>query len=212
MVQYLFLLLFALTPQAALSQAISWGVDLPAVPYGSMNMLLEKSIFKVDVLTLEVRVDEGTARRLADVAAGREYSDEVADSVAAIAVAAPEALARITFVREISLDQFIEGTDKDMRRAVDAGWLAREDYERIKRSLPQWFAFLEERRLLKGDQITYHVRGDSLMTVYRGVDGAVLLEQTDVGHGARESVLGTYFAPKSSFRKGLVKSLFRKSD
>lgn len=210
MAQCLFLfVLFVLTPRAAFPQTTAGVVDLPS---GAMSTLLEKSIFKVDVLTLEVRVDEGTARRLADVVAGREYSDEVADSVAAIVVAASEVLAQITFVREISLEQFLDGTDKDMRRAVDADWLKRDDYERIKRSLPQWFSFLEERRLLKGDQITYQVRGDSLVTLYRGVDGALLLEQTDVGHGARESVLGTYFAPKSSFRKGLVKSLFRKSD
>ncbi len=209
MVHYLFLfVLLLLTPEVVFSQTMPGGVDLPAVPYGSMSTLLEKSIFKVDVLTLEVRVDQGTSRLLGDVARGREYSDEVADSIAAIAIAAPEVLAQITFVREISLDQFLDGTDRDMRRAVDAHWLEQQDYERIKQSLPQWFAFLEERRLLKGDEITYHIRGDSLTTVYRGVDGTVLLAQTDVGQGARESVLGTYFAPKSSFRSGLVRSLF----
>lgn len=210
MVQFLvFVILLVLAPRGLSSQVVFGGADPSAVSYGVMSTLLEKSIFKVDVLTLEVRVDEGTANRLADVVTGSEYSDEVADSVAAIAVGAPEVLARITFVREISLDQFLDGTDSDMRRAVEAQLLDRSHYERIKQSLPQWFAFLEERRLLKGDEIAYHVHGDSLVTVYTGVDGVVLLEQTDVGQGARESVLGTYFAPKSSFRSGLIKSLFR---
>ena len=203
------LIVYVLAPDLVFAQAISDGVDRPAVPYGAMSTMLEKSIFKVDVLTLELRVDEGTASRLADVASGSEYSDALADSVAAIVLGAPEVLAQITFLREISLDQFLDGTDDDMRRAVEARWLQPTDYERIKQALPQWFAFLEERRLRKGDQITYDVRGDSLVTVYRGNDGAVLLEQTDIGQGARQSVLGTYFAPKSSFRSGLIKSLFR---
>ena len=179
--------------------------------YGTMETLLEKSIFKVDVLTLEVRVDDATARRIGDVVAGLDYGNQLADSVAALALRAPRAHATIHFLRDISLDQFLEGIDDDMRRAVEVAWLESDDYDRIRQSLPQWFAFLEERRLLDGDEITYSIYGDTLMTVYRGADGSILLEQTDVGRGARESVLGTYFAPKSSFRKGLIESLFRKS-
>jgi hypothetical protein len=79
----------------------------------------------------------------------------------------------------------------------------------ISEGIPRWFAFLKERRILNGDQIHYRVRGDTLRTVYLSVDGERALDQTDVGAERRLAVLGSYLAPESSFRKGLIKSLFR---
>jgi hypothetical protein len=174
----------------------------------AMRTVLEKTLFKVDVLTLQIRFDSVADRELMQAIVGRWYTDQFADSLAAIALRADEAVARIELRRSISLDQFLGGIDEDMRRAVRVGWLQKGDYERIRDALPVWFTFLEARRLQKGDVITYTMHGDTLNTVYRGVEGNVFLNQTDVGRGARESVLGTYLAPGSSFRKGLLTSLF----
>lgn len=205
---FVIVLLLATAASAATPQ--SGPTDLPVAPFGSMHMLLEKSIFRVDVLTLDVQVGQDAARRIGGVVKGHRYSEDVADAIANVVMSSAEVLARIRFVREIRLGQFLDGIDDDMQRAVEVGWLQRADYERIRRALPQWFAFLDARRILEGDEITYRVLGDSVVTVYRDAGGRVLLEQTDTGGGARESVLGTYFAPASSFRRKLVDSLFER--
>ena len=54
----------------------------------------------------------------------------------------------------------------------------------------------------------YRIRGDTLRTIYRTVQGETRLDRTDFGRFRRLSVMGGYFAPKSDFRKGLIASLF----
>ena len=176
--------------------------------YARMSTLLEKTIFKVDVLTLEIRFGEETARGLEELIGGRPYSSDLADSIAEIAVHSQDAWARMEFKRGVSLDQFVDGVREDLGRARDADFITPADYEMIAERVPRWFAFLEERRIQKGDQILYRIRGDTLRTQFIGLDGELLLEQTDVGRERRFAVLGSYLAPKSSFRKGLIRSLF----
>ena len=80
----------------------------------------------------------------------------------------------------------------------------------LRDSLPVWFGFLEERRIQDGDRLSYEIRADTLRTVYWGTDeGEILLDQTDVGRQNVLALLGAYFAPGSSFRKKLVRSLWR---
>ena len=177
--------------------------------YAVMEMLLEKTIFKVDVLRLEVRVDTATARRLESLVRSASRRDEVEDSVALAALAAPHAFARITFERNISLKQFLDGAEDDMQRAVDAGWLSEEDFRDINGWMPRWYSFLAEDGIRDGDAITYRLSGDTLRTVYRTADGDIPFDEILVGRKHRYGVLGPYFAPKSSFRKKLLRSLFR---
>ncbi len=173
-----------------------------------MRALLEKTIFQVDVMTLEVRLGEETARRIEEIAAGRSYSSALEDSIAAAAVGATDAFARSRFLRDVSLGQFLDGVRGNMRRALRAGIITQADYDLVSAGLARWFAFLEERGILDGDQIVYRIRGDSLRTQYRAVTGAVLLDQVDVGPERRLTLLGSYFAPKSDFRRNLIRSLF----
>ncbi len=173
-------------------------------PYARMHALLEKTIFKVDVLTLEVRFGTETSGRLEELIGDRSHSPDLADSVAAVAVQARDAWARIEFKRGVSLDQFVDGSLDNVRRAREQGIISSEDYETVYEGLPRWFAFLEERRIHRGDQIVYRIRGDTLRTA----SGEILLDQTDIGPERRLSVLGAYFARKSDFAKRLVKSLF----
>ena len=181
-------------------------------PYAEMHTLLEKTIFKVDVLTLEVRVGEASARRLEELIGDRSYSSALADAVAEVAIHTRDAWARIEFKRGVSLDQFVNGSRDNMRRAREAGIITPEDYQLISEGLPRWFAFLDERRIHKGDQIVYRIRSDTLRTQFRAAGGEILLDQTDIGPERRLSVLGSYFARRSDFRKGLIKSLFERGD
>ena len=177
--------------------------------YAVMEMLLEKTIFKVDVLRLELHVDTATARRLESLVRSASRPEEVEDSVALVAVAAPHAVARITFERNISLNQFLNGAEDDLRRTVDAGWLSEEEFLDINGWMPRWYSFLAEDRIRDGDAITYRVFGDTLHVVYRRTTGEIPFDEILVGRKHRYGVLGPYFAPKTSFRKKLIRSLFR---
>lgn len=174
-------------------------------------MLLEKTIFKVDVLTLDVWLGAAEAARVEELVDGNRFSEQLADSVGAVALDSRDAWARIHFKRDVSMDQFLGGIRDNLGRAVDAGIVSPADYDAIVDDLPLWYAFLAERPIRSGDQMFYRVRGDTLHTVYRSEDGEILLDQRDVGPERRLSVLGGYFAPKSDFRNKLVKSLIDRS-
>lgn len=176
--------------------------------YSAMSALLEKTIFRVDVLTLDVRFGPEPAGWLKDLVAGRAYSSPLADSVAAIAIDARDVWARLRFKRGVSLTQFLGGIRDNLKRARDAGIIDSTTFETVSENLPRWYDFLAARGIHQGDEMLYRIRGDTLRTVYRTVDGEILLDQVDVGPERRLSVTGGYFAPKSDFRKNLIKSLF----
>lgn len=173
-------------------------------------MLLEKSIFQVDVLRLEVRFGpEATMRLDSLVAASASASDldELADSVAAIALAARDALTSLAFLRDVGLDRFLKGIRDNLGRALAGELITQGEFDGISRALPTWYAFLEDRGIRSGDRMLQRIRGDSLRTVYISAAGDTLLDQADTGAHRRLAVLGGYFAPGSDFREGLVESL-----
>lgn len=196
---------------------VGQSADLPATPnleglgnaaYSHMRTKLEKTIFKVDVLDVDVWLGEADAQRLGGWVKGKSYSDRLADSVSAVAIHSRDALVRIQFLRDISLSQFLDGIDENMRHLPEEGILQRSDYERISAGLSVWFDFLTEGGIQKEDEVFYRIRGDTLRTMYRSADGRILLDQTDVGPASRLSVLGSYFVRGSDFREDLIKSLF----
>ncbi len=177
-------------------------------PFSRMHTLLEKTIFQVDVLTLEVRFGTQDSERIERLARGRHYSDELADSIARVAIRSQDAWAQVEFERGVSLDQFVDGVRDNLERARKAGIIDRGAFEMISSGLPRWFSFLRERGIEEGDRIVYRIRGDTLRTRFIAADGAELLDQTDVGPERRRAVLGSYFVRGSDFREGLIESLF----
>jgi hypothetical protein len=176
--------------------------------HARMHTLLEKTIFKVDVLTVDVWLGEEDTRRIEEIIGDGRYDSEVADAIAEVAIHSQDALVRVEFVRDLSLGQFLDGIDESLRLVPRAGIIADADYREISENLPRWFGFLAERGILVGDRIDYRIRGDTLRTRYISADGAVLLDQTDAGPSARLSLLGGYFVRKSEFRRGLIGSLY----
>jgi hypothetical protein len=176
-------------------------------PQVVIETLLEKTIFKVDVLRLRLRFDHETTARLRELATdGPGHAST--DSIASVVLASTDVWARIRFERDVSLSQFIDGVLDDLERAVDAGIVSEAEFDRLQANLPQWFGFLEARRIHDGDELWYRIRGDTLRTLFVGGSGEVLLDQTDVGSGARLAVLGGYFAPGTDLRDGLIQSVF----
>lgn len=174
-------------------------------------MLYEATIFKVDVLTLEVRLGEEDALDIEELADGRKYSDELADSIAHIATNSRDAWVLLKFERNTGFGRFLGGADKNTKKARDAGIIDSTTYEFVSKGMPVWYAFLEERGVKDGDEIYYRIRGDTLQIEFYGIEGELFLEYREVGPQHRLSVLGSYFVRGSDFRKGLIKSLFERS-
>ena len=81
-------------------------------PYARLQMLLERTIFRVDVLTLEVRLGPDAAARLEALLESSDRRldpDALRDSVAAIVLGARNALTRLEFERDVGLDHFLDG-------------------------------------------------------------------------------------------------------
>jgi len=180
-----------------------------AMEQPAMATLLEKTIFKVDVAWLEVWFTPAVDERLLSLAERRPESYR--DSIARVAWSATDVLARLHFERNVSSGQFLDGLQGSARRAREAGIISDEAYENIVVSSPEWYDFLKARGVRDGDEMLYRIRGDTLRTVYLAVDGAVLLDQRDVGPENGLSVLGGYLAPGSDFRKGLIDSAVRRT-
>lgn len=188
-----------------LAQSDLSGDALGRGPFGHMKALLERTIFKVDVLTLDLCLDEPTSQALARAAGGGGEPER--QKVADLAVEADRALAVIGFHRDVSMDQFLGGIGDDHERAVEAGLLADSTRRALARDLPTWYAFLEERGVKKGDRIAYRFEPGSVRVTYVGVDGRTYLDRTSLGPERRASILGAYFAPGASLRERLLDSV-----
>lgn len=194
--------------EAALPAARPDTTDLADGPFSRMTALLERTIFKVDVLRLEMRFGEETAERLREVVTAPGRREVLADSAARVALGAPRARVRVRFVRDVGLERFLDGIRENLRPALEAGWMEEATYRLISDSLPVWYRPLEGRGVKEGDEMVYDIRGDTLRTTFRGRDREVLLDQTDVGPERTRAVLASYLAPGSDFREELLDSLF----
>jgi hypothetical protein len=183
--------------------------DLAQGPYSSMHMLLEKTILKVDVLTVDVRFGKAVHPRLTELVKDKSYSDELAKQVADVAIRADDALIQLKFVRDVSLEQWMDGVKENLEQAREAGLITKKVQQRVSQGLPGWFAALKERGYKTGDRVLYRVRPDGLRTAVVTVDGKVLVDRLDPDKEATRVVTASYFAPKSDFRELLVRSLFK---
>lgn len=184
--------------------------ELQDVQPVTMRMLMEVTIFQIDVLTLELRIEGPTGAGIRSLVQTRERTEATADSVADLAADARHAYARLDFLRDISLDRFLDEVRENTMRAAEAGYISEETEAFISRSLPRWYAFLEGRGIEEGDRMEYLIDRDTLTIRYLSASDSLLMSTTDVGPERRRSVLGGYFARGSDFREGLLDSLFRR--
>jgi len=179
-----------------------------AQPAVELHTVLEKTIFKVDVLSLDLWLGPATARRI-EPWLTRTPSASLADSLAHIALRSRDGWARLSFLRDVSLGRFLDGITANMRQAVSAGILTDEEYTTVAEGLPPSFAPLNDRGIKHGDRLFHRINGDTLRTVFQKRDGVVVIDQIDVGPERRLAVLGGFFAKGSDLRDGLLASLMR---
>lgn len=194
-------------PARAGAQAVNAAVGRTA---GSrMHALLQRTLLKVDVLTVDICFDDVTGRRLAELAARGRPGGVAGDSIMRAALAGRLAVGRVEFLRDIPLEDFLDGVREDLRHAVATGVLADSIYRAIAAGLPAWYAPLERRGIRKGDRLVYEMRQEAVRTVLTSREEQTLLDRTEVGRGRRNSPLAAWLAPGSQFRTGLLQSLRR---
>jgi hypothetical protein len=182
---------------------------LASGPYSEMHMLLEKSVFNLDVLTVDLRFDQATQQRFRRLANGQPFSAHLVGEIADAAVDADQVFAKLEFRRDVSLNRWMEAVRDSLRRAWQAGLIEEQTYRNTSENLPHWFRAIAERGFKQGDQILYRGYPDKLRTVLAAETGEVLLDQTDPGSSPRRALLAGYFAPGTDFREPLVRSLLQ---
>ena len=182
--------------------------ELGQGPYAAMHMLLQKTILKINVLNLDIRLDKAAQGKIAALAQGKAYSDGLAPALGQAVMAAGNALIQMEFKRDIPLKSWIGVVRDNLEQAEKARLITPAVQKRISDGLPGWFAALSDRGYEKGDRLFYVVAPDSLRTVVASAGGQILLDRLDKDKDARDVVLATYFAPGSEFREPLLRSLF----
>lgn len=181
--------------------------DLAQGPYAYMHMLLQKTILRINVATVEVRVDKVTQSRLATVARGQAYSEGLEQQLANAVIGAGRAVVQMRFKRDIPLKRYLGVVRDNLEAARKAGMITADLEKKVSQGLPQWFGALADRGLLKDDRLIYAVASDSLRTVVVSAAGQVLVDWLDREQGIRRVVLPSYFAPGTDTREGLLRSL-----
>jgi len=184
--------------------------DLAQGSYSSMHMLLQKTILKINVANIDVRVDKKTQARFAELSRNQPYSDALEQPLAQAALGAERAVVQMQFVRDVPLNRWMGVVRDNLELARDAGLITRDLERTVSDGLPRWFAPLQERGYEKGDRLIYSVVPDGLRTVVVSAHGQVFVDMTQHETGARRVVLASYFAPKSDFREPLLRSLLPK--
>jgi hypothetical protein len=208
-VDLLALLVFTAAP-AALAAVPDLQEDrLATGPYSRMHMLLEKTVFAVDVLTVEVRVDSATQGRFRTLAQQHGDSEARLRRMAEAAVHADEVFIRLDFKRDVALNRWVAAVRESLVKARQAGIIDESTFGHVSDNLPVWFHGIADRGFRYGDQILYRGYPDRLRTVLVTAEGKVLLDQTDAGTAPRVALLGGYFAPGTDFREPLIRSLLQ---
>ena len=181
--------------------------DLAQGPFSYMHMLLQKTILKINIATIEVRVDKPTQNRLTGLLSGQSYSEGLAQQLAHGVVSAERAVVQMQFKRDISLDRWMGFTRDNIEQARKAGLITADLEKRVSQALPQSFAAIKSRGYEKGDRLIYSIAPGGLRTAVVSAGGQAFIDRMDTEQGAQRVVLAAFFAPGSDFREPLLRSL-----
>lgn len=174
-----------------------------------VHMLLEKTVFNVDVLTVDVRIGKEEHRRFVEVI-GKEkrYSEKLGDRLAQVVLDAGDALVQVRFLRAVSWEQWLEGVVENLDRAEAAKLITKEVRQRVLDRVHVLFAAMKQRGYEPGDRLSYRVRASSVRMVVASEKGKLYVDEVDTFKDSPRVVMASYFAPGGDFREPLLRSLF----
>jgi len=189
--------------------AASDNPHLATGPGSEMHMLLKRTIFSVHVLALTIQYDGDTQTRIKDLVAGKRYSDDLAQEVAAIVYKAKDLKVTMQFQRDVGFGRFIDEVSSNVDCAKKAGVIDAAEHDRVVTGLRSWFGPLSSRGIKDQDQLIYTIGPDTFLTHFQSSSGQTFVDRLDHEAQARLSLLGGFLAPCSDFHEPLVKSLLR---
>ncbi len=182
--------------------------ELAQGAYAYMHMLLQKTFLRINVATIEVRIDKPTQTKLSGLATGKTFSDGLANQLTNAVIGAERGVVQMKFKRDVSLDRWLGVVRENLEQTRKAGLIDAGLEKRVMQGLPDSFAALKSRGYEKHDRLIYEVAPGMVRTVVVSGAGQVLVDRTDQDLGVRKVVLCSYFAPGSDFRDPLLRSLF----
>lgn len=191
-----------------LARADSPESALAAGPFAVLQAVLKKSVLRVEVARVQIRVDQATQRQLASLVSGRKRTDALADGVVRAVMASGDALITAELRRDVPLDKWAESVNDDLQAARQSGMVSENTYWSLVQQIPGWFKALRGRGPHKGDRLLCRVTPNAMRIVYRTRENQTLLDQTVPGVEAGRAVLASYLAPETTFRQELIDSLF----
>ena len=184
----------------------------PPVCCTHFDYVLEKTIFKVDAVRLDLTIRDDTPERVELLVTGRVDPRAWSDSIAALYLGADQALVRMTFLRSFGLSRFLDANRDVMEKLSEAGWITEEEFRELDRENRARFEGLAADGIRDGDMIEHELRGDTVTTRYTDVTGTVRVDGILVGSQERRVLLGSLFGPESDFRKGLLDLVFSRAE
>lgn len=176
------------------------------------DYVLEKTIFKVDAVRLDLTIRDETPDRVAELVTGRADPRAWSDSVAAMYLGVDQASVRMTFLRSFGLKRFLDANRDVMEKIARAGLITEEELEDLDAENRARFEGLAEDGIRDGDVIEHELRGDTVTTRYTDVTGTVRIDGFLVGSQERTVLLGSLFGPESEFRNGLLDLVFTRAE
>ena len=176
------------------------------------DYVLEKTIFKVDAVRLDLTILGDTPGRVEQLVTGRGDPRALSDSIATLYLGADHARIRMTFLRSFGLNRFLDANRDVMEKLARAGLITEEELDDLDTENRARFEGLAEDGIRDGDVIEHEVRGDTVTTLYTDVTGAVRIDGFLVGSSERRVLLGSLFGPESDFRKGLLDLMFDRAE
>lgn len=182
---------------------------LAAGPFAVLQGALKKTMFRVEVARVQIRVDPETQRKLAILTEGRKSSPALEAGAVQAVMHARDVLITSEVRHDIPFDRYRRAVYADLRAAHASGMVSEDAYWSVARLLPQWLRTLADRGVRNGDRFMCRLSPGSVRVLYRGAEGRTLVDARIPNGAAGRAVLASYLAPDSSFRQELLSSLFR---
>jgi hypothetical protein len=177
--------------------------------HATLHALFEATIFRIDVLTVDVTVDPDTQRVLTAIVRGRARTRAIEVEVTRAIVGAKQALVEARFLRDVDLSDFLDEARKQLDLAARAKLVTPAESAGARARLGRLLARIESRGFEDGDRLVYRVKPGTLRMLLRSARGEVLVDERIVEPRAGAIVLASYLAPGHALRTLLVGSLFR---
>lgn len=188
----------------------AWGntTDLASGAYSEMKMLLEKTIFQVDVLNITFHFGTETQKKIQSLHEGKKQSEYLADEIVQVIYKTPRTTITVQYVRDIDYKTYMSEVKISLECALKSGVLDKPQHQEVRSKLDEWYGRLKDRGLKDGDKFIYTIDKDTIQTTFIPIHESPVVNPRLESAGVYIlSLLGSYLAPCSEFRMPLLKSL-----